>query len=602
MLHTRLLSLLGLTAFITTVVMTITLLHRLGPDEASSVQRIDWSIDQQKGAPTYLGIFIFPSPSATAGSQALYLEALAGAATIRLNGIRLPHGGTGHDSVIVGEASPLLLSIPAALLRDGSNEIAIEFAPATIGIGFVGDSYFGAEAKLAPDFALRHFLKHTLLVSLIVASFVLACVSFALWLRRRQEQIYAWNALACFTGSAYSVLPISHAALPAPWMDVLMLVLFLWFVVAAAWLGLCLASQRQARTRRVITFTSFGGSAVFIGLALVVSAVEFRLLLPWLYALVILLGTYTTSAVFWRQYLTRWDATSFWMLAAVMCICMASLHDGALLFGVIAPGDGFWLAYGSPPPMIVFTSILLRHFVRALAESESLNRDLEQRVASREAQIAEDYRALQRADRERAVNAERERLFGDLHDGLGGTLMATLSRLSNAGAADSAAAHGVQAALEDLRLTLASLNPDERSLRAALAPLRERLAAACADVSMALSFDLGDVGDDFELPKSQTLHLLRIIQEAGMNAIRHARGQRLRIAIAITAADGGERALDVRIEDDGCGMPAPDAMRPGHYGLSTLRRRARQIGAYIDWEPLQPGTCVRLRLPLAAAR
>ena len=217
-------------------------------------------------------------------------------------------------------------------------------------------------------------------------------------------------------------------------------------------------------------------------------------------------------------------------------------------------------------------------------------------MAAREAEIASNYQALQHAESNRVVSAERERLFGDLHDGLGGTLVATLARLSNEGAGDTAVALGVQAALEDLRLTLDSINPQERSLRAVLAPLRERLANACADAGMVMSFDLSALDDDFELPKSKTLHLLRIVQEGAMNAVRHAKASTLRIRLKCSSGEGGVQQLDVQVDDDGCGM-SDGAERAGHYGLANLRRRAAQLNGHVEWLPLNPGTRLHLRLP-----
>lgn len=587
----RLLSLLALTAGVIMVMAAIALWHAQGPD-ADDGQRLSWQVLPQDDAQHYQADARLPPLSET---WALYLQSYSGEALVLINGIPLRSGRIASPAPAVGGAPPLLLPLPAELLKAGDNRIEIRLQGVLPGSGFVGEAWLGPEQSLAPRHAQRLFLKHTALVALIVCAFVLACVSLALWLRRRQERIYAWDAAACFTGAAYSALPLATLALPAQAVDAAMMMLYLWFVVSAAWLGLCLSGRDQPRTRRIISIASWGGSALILLAALVLGASGFRRALPLVYMAIIGLGTYTTLTVFWRQYLARWDATSAWMLGAVMCICMASLHDGALLLGLIGPGDGFWLAYAAPPPMIVFTAILLRHFVQALSESESLNRELEQRVAAREARIAEDYRALQRADRERAVSTERERLFGDLHDGLGGTLMATLSRLSNEGAADSAAARGVQSALDDLRLALTSLHPEERSLRAALAPLRERLTAAGEDAGLEVHFELRGLADSLELPHTQTLQLLRILQEAGMNAVRHAQARRLTLRLAV--ADG---LLEAQVEDDGIGLPT-DAERPGHYGLANLRRRAAQLGGHIEWQPLHPGTRVLLRFALNGA-
>lgn len=573
--------------------VVIALFHRVGPSDDG--MRVQWLVQSQGESTRYQSHFTLPVGAAP---QALYIESLSGAATISLNGTALKQRRIPTAVPALGGSQPLLVSLPSALLHAADNVVAIEQPSPPSTSTFIGASYLGEEALLAPHYSQRHFLKHTLLVALIIATLVLAGVSFALWLRRRKEKIYAWHALTCVVGSAYCALPISPLPLPGILLDTLLLLLFLWFAVVAAWLGLCLASKPQPKTWQRTTYFVFSSSALIVIASLFFTPQEFRHAVPWAYMGIIAHGAYTTITVFWRQYFTRWDSTAFWMLGAVMCICMVSLHDGALLLGFIAPDDGFWLAYGSPPPVVVFTSLLLRNFLSALTEAESLSRELEQRVAVREAQIAANYQALQRAESDRVVSAERERLFGDLHDGLGGTLIATLSRLSNEGAGNSAVALGVQSALEDLRLTLDSINPEVRSLCVVLAPLRERLANVCADAGIKLVFGLSSLDDDFELPKSKTLHLLRIVQEAAMNAVRHAESSTLHITLHCITNDEGAKQLEVLIDDNGRGMPSLDDARPGRYGLANLRRRAMQIGGSIEWLPLQPGTRVRLTLPL----
>lgn len=598
-LQRRASSLLLLAVFIGAVLSAIALLHGAGP--ARDGERLSWAVEavEADDATTrYRGRFARPERGV---ATALYLESLSGATKVSLNGTVLQRWRDGRDAPALGDSQPLLLPLPAALLRADGNELVVEQQGTRSTGTFVGASYLGEEALLSRDFAQRHLLKHTLPIVIIAATVALGGLSLALWLRRRQERVYAWHVLVCLTGSAYCALPLAQPPLPGLWLDALLLLLFLWFVVAAAWLGLCLAAAPQARTWRRTTVAVLAGSATILLASWLCSPQQFRQALPWAYMAIIALGGYTTCTVFWRQYLRRWDALSFWVLGAVMCICMVALHDGALLLGRIEPEDGFWLAYGAPPAVIVFSAILLRHFSNALAESERLNRELEQRVAAREAQLAANYAALQRAESERLVASERERLFGDLHDGLGGTLIATLSRLSNEGAGDSPAAQGVQTALDDLRLALDSLAPEQRSLRAALAPLRERLANACADAGMAMRFDLGALAEGFELPRPQTLQLLRIVQEASTNAVRHAKATELRIVIReCIDADGGA-VLEIGVEDDGCGMPA-DAERPGRYGLAGLRRRAAQLGGAIEWQPRHPGTRVQLRFALQGSR
>jgi ligand-binding sensor domain-containing protein/anti-sigma regulatory factor (Ser/Thr protein kinase) len=67
--------------------------------------------------------------------------------------------------------------------------------------------------------------------------------------------------------------------------------------------------------------------------------------------------------------------------------------------------------------------------------------------------------------------------------------------------------------------------------------------------------------------------LLRIVQEAVLNAVRHAGAATIRFVLR--ESDG---RLELLIEDDGVGFD-PDASCENHYGVAGIRERAKEIGA-----------------------
>ncbi|RZT09752.1 PAS domain S-box-containing protein [Duganella sp. CF402] len=87
--------------------------------------------------------------------------------------------------------------------------------------------------------------------------------------------------------------------------------------------------------------------------------------------------------------------------------------------------------------------------------------------------------------------------------------------------------------------------------------------------------------------------LFRIAHEAVMNAVRHAAATRITINIGQQAG-----LLTLQVSDDGCGFdPAAPCDSPDHWGLKTMRERARSIGAtlHIDSAP-DTGTRVGVTL------
>ena len=91
----------------------------------------------------------------------------------------------------------------------------------------------------------------------------------------------------------------------------------------------------------------------------------------------------------------------------------------------------------------------------------------------------------------------------------------------------------------------------------------------------------------------------RIAREALRNSFTHARAHHIEAEITYS-----ERLLRLRFRDDGRGIPPEilEAGRSGHYGLSGMRERARQIGASLDiWSGIGTGTEIDLSVPGAIA-
>ncbi|HEX5423325.1 MAG TPA: two-component regulator propeller domain-containing protein [Bryobacteraceae bacterium] len=89
--------------------------------------------------------------------------------------------------------------------------------------------------------------------------------------------------------------------------------------------------------------------------------------------------------------------------------------------------------------------------------------------------------------------------------------------------------------------------------------------------------------------------LYRIVREALRNAFSHARAHHIEAEIAYAP-----RVFRLRIRDDGEGIPPPiiGKGRPGHFGMSGMRERAKNIGANLSiWSRAGAGTEIELNMP-----
>lgn len=189
---------------------------------------------------------------------------------------------------------------------------------------------------------------------------------------------------------------------------------------------------------------------------------------------------------------------------------------------------------------------------------------------------------------------ERRHIVMELHDGIGATLTAARSmtrRLRDPGSSDALAALDatLRDGLGDLRTSLWSLDPEEGSWEGLVAKIRRQVGDHCAaaGVDFAMSTE-GELGD--RIAPAVRLAVLRVVQEAVSNAIKHGAPEHLEIRMAV-----GEGRFDVVIEDDGTGI-APDVTRGR--GLGNMARRIESLAGTFALESApRGGTRVSVSIP-----
>jgi ligand-binding sensor domain-containing protein/signal transduction histidine kinase len=178
------------------------------------------------------------------------------------------------------------------------------------------------------------------------------------------------------------------------------------------------------------------------------------------------------------------------------------------------------------------------------------------------------------------ILAERGRIARELHDtliqGFSGITMAMQALVSHVPESD------VRAELEDI---VADAGSSLREARRSLAGLRRHdshsgLAAAVADAARQLT-EARDVRlklelDDCDRPLAADVeyNLVRIAQEAVLNAVKHSGARTLQVTL-----DSTSQHLRLSVHDDGSGFDETGSPPSGHYGLIGMKERAAQIGA-----------------------
>jgi len=191
---------------------------------------------------------------------------------------------------------------------------------------------------------------------------------------------------------------------------------------------------------------------------------------------------------------------------------------------------------------------------------------------------------------------ERNDLSARLHDDVGALLTALKLEL------EGVERKGGVAEAEWVRVDalLVRLLDEVRGLSALLYPrmigrvgltyaLEEMIRRICAG-KLDVELDLGHGLDGLDPDRS--LCVLRFVQEAVINACRHAQAHRITVSVGCEAG-----ALEGRVADDGRGWRDGDE----GMGLTLMRERIRKYGGTLACErSAEGGACVRFEMPSAS--
>jgi signal transduction histidine kinase len=232
-------------------------------------------------------------------------------------------------------------------------------------------------------------------------------------------------------------------------------------------------------------------------------------------------------------------------------------------------------------------------------------RYLRLKVARRTRQLNETMSKLERETEASATLAERNRLAGEIHDGLEQGLSAVMMQLDGLESKLPADPAGVARHLELARSMVRFSRTEVRH------SLWDWKSSALADKD--LGGAIGDIakqmnngnearvtvqvsGKAVALPTAIEHHLLRIAQEALNNAFKYSAAS----AINISLDYSGEKVL-LLVRDNGRGFDLEHVLNGsnGHFGLQNLRSRARKMGGTLKINSvIGSGTIIKATVPV----
>jgi signal transduction histidine kinase len=530
-------------------------------------------------------------PLATGGTEpaGLLLQYVIMAGTVHLNGTLLHRDASLVEPVTRAWNTPHYWLLAPPLLRQGENELLVRVAGAADHQAGLGPVVVGPPEQVERLYLHERLVRYDLqLVSLSVAATITAFFAI-LWLFRRQATVYGWFALMEGAWLLVGINQLARTPWPLPTNDAwhtLNTIAILFFAGAMCTFLLRLCDQRRPRLERGLWI------AVALGIAWMVVVPRSmlypsRALLLLASAIVVWTGCIAFAVAGWRSRQIDQRALAL----CTMSMVVVSGHDVLVFLQVIKTN----LYYGSMATHVMTIGMavaLAWRFVQSLRLIENFNVDLQARVDDARAELAATLQRQHVLEVSHARLAERVNLARDLHDGLGGTLVGSIAALEHEPekATTPMVLDVLKGLRDDLRLivdTAAQQHGGDAALLDLLAPLRRRLAQLLEASGIACRWT-GTGLEGVRLAPSQSLDVLRFLQEALTNVLKHSRAAQVRVDVR---ADGG--VLAIAVEDDGVGMP-DEGPSGGGIGLHSMRARAERLrGDFSIESPASPAPACR---------
>lgn len=492
------------------------------------------------------------------------------------------------DPFVRAISRPYYFTLPENLLQAGKNNLEIQVWSAP-GSGLLGKIYIGEDHLLNPIYKNRYALLVTSIPIITSAMLAIAILMSVLWLLRKQDSVYGWYALTLYTWVGHNIfstgldIPLSQQA-----QNSLSLVALGWFILFMVKATHSYMGQQFPAREKIMLGSVLTGSVMII----------FSTHLPWstlvthqIWSTFVLNLAAYALLDFIVKYREREDLQNPIIIPAGVSMLIFGVHDWLMLMHLVSREDGRLLHFAAPVAVSVFGALLLERFAKTLKRAESLNLELERRVAEKHAELEVNYQRLKEIEHKQLLADERERFMKEIHDGVGGHLVSMLSMVRSGKQQTNLLVDAIETTLDDLRIMIDSLTPREQDIPALLGAMRHRIEPQLQTSGLKLHWQVDELPAVRDFGPHKALQVMRIVQEAITNVIRHAQAQHIFIKAFVETRNMGD--VIIEIVDDGYGILR--AEKRGR-GLGNMHQRAADIGARLDIVNSNPGTTIRLTL------
>ncbi len=202
-------------------------------------------------------------------------------------------------------------------------------------------------------------------------------------------------------------------------------------------------------------------------------------------------------------------------------------------------------------------------------------------------------------EREQAVEKERARISGELHDDIGGGLTAIrlLSEMNKDKSQDESSriffskiSASSNELIQKMNEIVWALNVNHDNLQSLIAYTRQYAVSYLDDFQIKCNVMIPENIPDMPVMGNKRRNVFLLVKEALNNIVKHSKANTVDLEIKI-----GER-LKIEVSDNGNGIDF-DNIRPGSHGLVNMRRRVEHLKGVMKIEN-NNGTFIHIDIPL----
>lgn len=453
--------------------------------------------------------------------------------------------------------------------------------------------WVGDEAHLNWRYHLRYLLQARLPYTASLALFAAGTLSLLVWFMKRGEALHLLFFLAAATSNLRTLRYIvgeNPLFSSSEWFTWLTVNSLFWLITVLHFLLNQLHQRPTQAMDRIVIFLAAGMGLVTLPLFAILPSNYLES--PLAFSILMMAGITVVGVGFYKSNQVRsldGKLLSAWCFVGLLCW----LNDWLLQRNYLSM-EGLYLGpYTNLVVFFLFLNVMRRRYLGAMNEVKQLNANLSFRLQEREAELLFVYAEQREAAHRQTLAAERQRMMQDMHDGMGSSLRSALLMVEKGQIDPPIVAEVLKDCIDDLKLAIDSMEPVQADLLLLLATLRFRLGPRLESARIALRWEIENVPALDWIDPRNALHILRILQEAFTNIIKHTHATEIRV---ITEVDN--QFVLVKIIDNGAGFNVADGISNAGKGLGNQIRRAESIGAQISWTSSLGGTNLLLRLPI----